>query len=221
MCHPTVGDLLFGRSDRVFPRVCVRSWMRIGGDVFGLSGRIQGCRPGHGPAVPSGAPSQYASAVREIRETLNYKQFGTSRQHGTRTRVEANKLARCLSPAFRLADNLMTKGSGNPDLRRPPVQHSGAAESVCADRAPLTSPSCAASSTAARAMISAFPTAAGSIPCSRGPFSTQSFRRYLRSNAGGEQISTGVPRTVTEVVVSRTSVIVLVTSEGTVAVRAN
>lgn len=46
MCHPTIGDLLLGLDYRILSGLRVRNWMRTGGHVLDLHGRVPGGRPG-------------------------------------------------------------------------------------------------------------------------------------------------------------------------------
>ena len=212
-CHPTTGDLLFRSRDRVLPGLCVWSRMRAGRDVFDLHGRLQGCRPGRRVAESAGASAQRAGKVSEILQTVRNRGFVAQGQHSGATRVKAGRLACDPSPVTdRLPESTMTEGTDFPVRRHALLQRAGATDDVCLSLACSLPPEVRRFTAP---MISVFRDA-GPLPCSHGPMLFPSFRRAPRKIAGGEQISTGVTRTSASKNVAQTSVIVLVTSEGTV-----
>lgn len=215
MCHPKQGDLLPRRGNRVFSRICVWSGMRAGGDVLDLSGRVPGGRPGHhaarrAGAFAKGASDRYGAQVAALKRVTNpEQQIVPARVQpemaAVHSAANSDRRAGC---SMEKAPTSSLQGS----VRR---QNTRTAVVTSALYASEVSP-------VVFSLTSLVPSPASTLCVAGGKNKfTESFRRCLRKSADGDQISTGVSRALPTQGVHQTSVIVLVTPEGNVTVRAN
>jgi hypothetical protein len=215
MCHPKQGDLLPRRGNRVFSRICVWSGMRASGNVLDLSGRVPGGRPGHhaarrAGAFAQGASDRYSSQVAAAARVTNRE------QQIAPARVQP-EMAAVLSAAN------SDRRTGCSMEKAPTSSLQGSVRRQKTGTAVVTSVLCASGfSPSVSSLTSLVPSPASTPGVAGGKNKfTESFRRCLRNSADGDQISTGVSRALPTQGVHQTSVIVLVTPEGNVTVRAN
>jgi len=215
MCHPKTGDLLLSRGRRVLSGLCLRRGMCSGRDVLHLHGRV----PSRGSRrLFTGAPG--AAPARKIpgqpgAEALNTAHFAYTEQHPGTNGVGLKKLAR--SPeqeSYSRTEDVMAQELTSPFVRTGGSPASGTSTRVLPSR--FREPMAGTESAALAPEI-----ADGALSRRNKQCFTPRFRRTLRKNATGGQISTGTSLRIAKREVPRTSVIVLVTPSGNVTVRAN
>lgn len=205
MCHPTTGDLLRGRADRLLPGVRVRRGLRSGRHVLDLYGRVQGSRTGCMPACSTRAAEAGTDPRCTRPEALISAEFSTPQQQQPAPRVVTSELAHPVQPeSVRRIENVMPEMSTLV----------GFCEGL--DR---VSPASRQRATPV-ALPSPIVVAAQTLRCNTSTFDQVS-RRTLRTMADGEPISTGTTVAPSPEGLSKTSVIVLVTTSGNVTACAN
>ena len=211
MCHPTTGDLLHSRADRILPRVRIRCGLRAGSDVLDLHGRIQSSRAGRLPAPASGTSGEATGSASEANaEVVIPEQHAVAEQHCGPVGVESSKPARRVSQATTPRGKKMTQPGSS--LTVPVTSVLSSAPCAFKDLLPAE----------ADLSLTRFDRlAAVGVSRRNRSIASPSFRCELQKIAGGEQIPTGVNRTVPARSLTQASVIVWVTSSGNVTVRAN
>lgn len=219
MCHATDSDLLLRGGNRVLSGVRFRGGMRPRRAVFDLPGRLPG---GSAGCVPAGGSRAFAEPARESgsrAQTLTSDETAKLQQQTGQDRVQVRVCVPC-RPGEGARWSAFTMMRGTAVSVPPSPLPSGRA----AFRAGLSG----------KGMPSALRNAP-SLPPSRllfrvdgldtsslhVPEFSQSFRRISQKNAVGGEISTGREFTNTARRFTRTSSIVLVTSEGNVGLSAN
>jgi hypothetical protein len=215
MCHPKSGDLPSRRTSRTFSWVCVRGGMRAGSHVLDLSRRVPSRRPGHDAAHSTGAPAKAASFPRSSQVVPAEFVTETEQQIGA-ARVQAGRAVN-----HQPANSNRRAGCS---MSQAPI--TAMSRSICRQSALWSKRAAALPSVEARPEIVSAKSLVrtyAALPDWAAPANafSASFRRCLRNSADGDQISTGLRRTLPTVGEYRTSVIVLVTSDGNVTVRAN
>lgn len=222
MCHPTVGDLLHGRADRVFSGVRVRRRMRAGSDVLDLYRRLPGscARRPAGPSAGSLAESASSDDKAVILDEMN-RDSDAIGQHCDSNGVGWKK------PAHPSAQSHSSRGQ-NVMRTRFTLSVSPPARRLLArgvNRVPLqmrSSPPRPNLPTSATLPTTRSANAVAAEPAQHSTsIQSPSFRRALQMTAGGDTLPTGTYPASTHGSPTEASVIVLVTSSGNVTVRAN